>query len=106
MQRPPLFEKEGFCFLKTRFETYVKSKDLDLWEVIQNGNFVFMMTDPETKLMVEKPFLELKDDERKLMVKNEEAKMLIYNALPRREFERVYICKTAKEIWHTLIITH
>ena len=32
--------------------------------------------------------------------------MLIYNALPRREFERVHICKTAKEIWRTLIITH
>jgi hypothetical protein len=38
--------------------------------------------------------------------KNEEAKMMIYNALPRREFERVHVCKTAKEIWRSLIITH
>ena len=60
MQRPSLFEAGGFCFWKTRFETYVKSKDLDLWEVIQNGDFVFMMTDPETKLMVEKPLSKLR----------------------------------------------
>ncbi|GJU59286.1 UBN2 domain-containing protein [Tanacetum coccineum] len=32
--------------------------------------------------------------------------MTIYNALPRKEYERVFMCKTAKEIWHTLIITH
>ncbi|GJX48670.1 zf-CCHC domain-containing protein [Tanacetum coccineum] len=32
--------------------------------------------------------------------------MTIYNALPRKEYERVFMCKTAKEVWHTLIITH
>nr|GEX72996.1 retrovirus-related Pol polyprotein from transposon TNT 1-94 [Tanacetum cinerariifolium] len=31
MQRPPLFESDGFIYWKNRFETYVKSKDLDLW---------------------------------------------------------------------------
>ncbi|GKD45684.1 hypothetical protein Tco_1270329 [Tanacetum coccineum] len=30
MQRPPLFESDGFIYWKNRFETYVKSKDLDL----------------------------------------------------------------------------
>ncbi|GJU95184.1 hypothetical protein Tco_1319940 [Tanacetum coccineum] len=32
--------------------------------------------------------------------------MEIYNALPRKEYERIFICKTAKEIWDTLLITH
>ncbi|GKF38299.1 hypothetical protein Tco_0118360, partial [Tanacetum coccineum] len=32
--------------------------------------------------------------------------MTLYNALTRKEYERVFICKTAKEVWHTLIITH
>ncbi|GJW13697.1 hypothetical protein Tco_0017830 [Tanacetum coccineum] len=31
IQRPPLIEPNGFCFWKARFETYVKSKDIDLW---------------------------------------------------------------------------
>ncbi|GJS89656.1 hypothetical protein Tco_0772292 [Tanacetum coccineum] len=30
----------------------------------------------------------------------------IYNALPRKEYERIFMCNTAKEIWKTLLITH
>ncbi|GJW14302.1 zf-CCHC domain-containing protein [Tanacetum coccineum] len=32
MQRPPLFESDSFIYWKNRFETYVKSKDLDLYD--------------------------------------------------------------------------
>ncbi|GKC51059.1 hypothetical protein Tco_1073804, partial [Tanacetum coccineum] len=39
MQRPPLFECDGFIYWKNRFETYVKSKELDLWHVIIDGDF-------------------------------------------------------------------
>ncbi|GJW34045.1 hypothetical protein Tco_0054077 [Tanacetum coccineum] len=38
MQRPPLFESDIFICWKNIFETYVKSKDLDLWHVITEGN--------------------------------------------------------------------
>ncbi|GJR51992.1 hypothetical protein Tco_1402513 [Tanacetum coccineum] len=86
MQRTPLLEAEGFCFWKTRFETYVKSKDIDLWQVIQN-DFVFIMDDPETKMEVETPYEFLKDDEKKQLGKNNEAKITFYNALPRKEYE-------------------
>ncbi|GJS76386.1 hypothetical protein Tco_0726267 [Tanacetum coccineum] len=48
----------------------------------------------------------LEDDQKKKLGKNNEAKMTLYNALPRKEFEIVFMCKTAKEVWHTLIITH
>ncbi|GJT62818.1 hypothetical protein Tco_1006351 [Tanacetum coccineum] len=30
--------------------------------------------------------------------------MVIYNALPRKEYERIFMCNTAKEIWKTLLI--
>nr|GEX02240.1 putative ribonuclease H-like domain-containing protein [Tanacetum cinerariifolium] len=33
MQRPPLFESDRFIYWKNRFETYVKPKYLDLWEL-------------------------------------------------------------------------
>ncbi|GJU96465.1 hypothetical protein Tco_1321221 [Tanacetum coccineum] len=39
MQRPPLFEANCFIYWKTRFETYVKSKDIDLWYIIVYGNY-------------------------------------------------------------------
>ncbi|GJT00059.1 hypothetical protein Tco_0821228 [Tanacetum coccineum] len=32
--------------------------------------------------------------------------MVIYNSLPRKEYERIFMCNTAKEIWKTLLITH
>ncbi|GKC19610.1 hypothetical protein Tco_1021760 [Tanacetum coccineum] len=56
--------------------------------------------------MKETPYELLKDIEKKQLGKNEEAKMTIYNALPHKDYERVFMCKTAKEVWHTLIITH
>ncbi|GJX55816.1 hypothetical protein Tco_0285713 [Tanacetum coccineum] len=106
MQRPPLLEPNGFFFWKVRFETYVKSKDIDLWQVIQNDDFYFEVEDEKTKLMKEMPYELLEDTEKKQLGKNKEAKMTIYNALPHKEYERVFMCKTAKEVWHTLIITH
>ncbi|GJW87269.1 hypothetical protein Tco_0162609 [Tanacetum coccineum] len=106
MQRPPLLEANKFCFWKTRFETYIKSKDIDLWQVIQKGNFYFEIEDSETKMMKETPYQILKDDQKKQLNKNNEAKMTLYNALQRKEYERVFMCKTAKEVWHTLIITY
>ncbi|GJV36170.1 retrovirus-related pol polyprotein from transposon TNT 1-94 [Tanacetum coccineum] len=40
MERPPLFESDNFIYWKNRFETYVKSKDLDLWHVITNDESI------------------------------------------------------------------
>nr|GEY82753.1 hypothetical protein [Tanacetum cinerariifolium] len=93
VQRPPLLEPNGFCFCKAHFETYVKSNDIDLWQVIQNGDFYFELEDEETMLMKETPYELLKDNEKKQLSKNEEANMTIYNALPRKEYERVFMCK-------------
>ncbi|GJY34849.1 hypothetical protein Tco_0419318 [Tanacetum coccineum] len=106
MQRPPLLEPNGFCFWKARFETYVKFKDIDLWQVIQNGDFYFEVKHSETKLMKETSYELLIDEQKKQLGKNNEATMTLYNALPRNEYERVFMCKAAKEIWYTLIITH
>ncbi|GJV54489.1 retrovirus-related pol polyprotein from transposon TNT 1-94 [Tanacetum coccineum] len=106
MQRPPLFESDSFIYWKNRFETYVKSKDLDLWHVITNGDFQPIQQNPETKLDEVIPFEKQSDDLKKKLAKNNEAKMVIYNALPRKEYERIFMCNTAKEIWKTFLITH
>ncbi|GKD67611.1 hypothetical protein Tco_1321701, partial [Tanacetum coccineum] len=88
------------------FETYVKSNDLDLWHVITNDDFQPIQQIPETKLDEVIHFEKQSDDLKKKLAKNNEAKMVIYNALPRKEYERIFICNTAKEIWKTLLITH
>ncbi|GJW25746.1 hypothetical protein Tco_0039557 [Tanacetum coccineum] len=106
MQRPPLFKSDSFIYWKNRFETYVKSKDLDLWHSITNGDFQPIEQNLETKLDEVVPFKKQSDDLKKRLAKNNEAKMVIYNALPRKEYERIFMCNTAKEIWKTLLITH
>ncbi|GJW96494.1 hypothetical protein Tco_0178302 [Tanacetum coccineum] len=106
MQRPSLFESDSFIYWKNRFETYVKSNDLDLWHVITNGDFQPIEQNSETKLDEVISFEKQSEDLKKRLAKNNEAKMVIYSALPRKEYERIFICNTAKEIWKTFLITH
>ncbi|GKB14640.1 hypothetical protein Tco_0848563 [Tanacetum coccineum] len=102
-----IHEKDKVQNLKVhKFETYVKSKDLDLWHVITNDDFQPIQQNPETKLDEVIPFERQSDDLKKKLAKNNEAKMVIYNALPKKEYERIFMCNTAKEIWKTLLITH
>nr|GEW51180.1 zf-CCHC domain-containing protein/UBN2 domain-containing protein [Tanacetum cinerariifolium] len=32
--------------------------------------------------------------------------MVLYNALPKKEYKIIFMCKTAKDIWQSLLITH
>nr|GFB07032.1 zf-CCHC domain-containing protein/UBN2 domain-containing protein [Tanacetum cinerariifolium] len=48
-------------------------------------------------MMKETPYELLKDNQKKQLGKNNKAKMTLYNALSRKEYERVFMCKTAKE---------
>nr|GEV39654.1 zf-CCHC domain-containing protein/DUF4219 domain-containing protein/UBN2 domain-containing protein [Tanacetum cinerariifolium] len=106
MQRPSLFETDSFIYWKNRFETYVKSEELDLWHVITNGDFQPIEQNLETKLDEVIPFEKQSDHLKKRLVKNNKVKMVIYNALHRKEYVRIFGCNTAKEIWKTLLITH
>ncbi|GJX12728.1 hypothetical protein Tco_0204486 [Tanacetum coccineum] len=102
MKRLPLFESEHFIYWKNRFETYVKAKDLDLWHIILNGDFPPVSKNEVTQILEVVPFEEPFDDLKKKLVKNNEAKMVLYNALPNNEYERIFMCKTAKDIWQSL----
>ncbi|GKC38688.1 hypothetical protein Tco_1051072 [Tanacetum coccineum] len=62
------------------------SKDIDLWQVIQNGDFYYELEDSETKLMKETPYEFLEDDQKKNLGKNNEAKMTLYNSIPHKEY--------------------
>ncbi|GKA37868.1 hypothetical protein Tco_0724433 [Tanacetum coccineum] len=106
MQRPPLFESDHFIYWKNRFETYVKAKDLDLWHIILNGDFPPVAKNKVTQVLEVVPFEEQFDDLNKKLAKNNEAKMVLYNVLPKKEYERIFMCKTAKDIWRSLLITH
>ncbi|GKD03157.1 hypothetical protein Tco_1178131 [Tanacetum coccineum] len=48
--------------------------------------------------MKEMPYELLKEEKKKQLGKNNGAKMTFYNVLPREEYKRVFMCKTAKEL--------
>ncbi|GJU56889.1 hypothetical protein Tco_1234655 [Tanacetum coccineum] len=106
MQRPPLFVSGHFIYWKNRFETYVKAKDLDLWHIILNGDFPPLAKNEVTQILEVVPFEQQDDDLKKKLAKNNEAKMVLYNALPKKEYKRIFMCKMAKDIWQSLLITH
>ncbi|GJU62466.1 retrovirus-related pol polyprotein from transposon TNT 1-94 [Tanacetum coccineum] len=76
MQRPPLFEANCFIYWKNHFETYVKSKDIDLWYIIAHGNYKPTIKDKDGKDVVT-PYEKLDENQKKMLSKNDEAKMEI-----------------------------
>jgi hypothetical protein len=96
MQKPPLFENYTFLEWKNKFETYVKSIDLDLWHVISIGDFQPTKTDFENQ----NNYFKTKNDI------NNKAKIIIYKTLPKVEYERIFFCKTAIDIWKNFLNFH
>ncbi|GJZ51269.1 zf-CCHC domain-containing protein [Tanacetum coccineum] len=82
------------------------TKDLDLWHIILNGDFPSVARNKETQVLETVLFEQQDDDLKKKLAKNNEAKMVLYNALPKKDYERIFMCKTAKDIWQSLLITH
>ncbi|GJX15178.1 putative RNA-directed DNA polymerase [Tanacetum coccineum] len=59
--------------------------------MLSDGDFYFEVEDSKTKLMKETPYELLEDHQKKKLGKNKEAKMTLYNALPRNS--QVKNCK-------------
>ncbi|GJW33710.1 hypothetical protein Tco_0053742 [Tanacetum coccineum] len=90
MQRPPLFEANCFIYRKNHFETYVKSKDIDLWYIIAYGNYKPIIKDKDGNDIVI-PYEKFDENYKKMISKNDEEKLALYNALPKKEYERIFI---------------
>nr|GEV48821.1 alpha/beta hydrolases superfamily protein [Tanacetum cinerariifolium]GEW72104.1 alpha/beta hydrolases superfamily protein [Tanacetum cinerariifolium] len=86
MQRPSLFESDGFIYWKNRFKTYVKSKDLDLWHVITDGDWTPIQNNLKTKKDEIVPFHKQNNDLKKKLAKNNEPKMGITFKMARAKF--------------------
>ncbi|GJR12907.1 retrovirus-related pol polyprotein from transposon TNT 1-94 [Tanacetum coccineum] len=71
----------------------MKSKDIDLWYIIANGNYKPTIKDKHGKDVVI-PYEKLDENQKKMLSKNDEAKMVLYNALPKKEYERIFIFNT------------
>ncbi|GJV70620.1 retrovirus-related pol polyprotein from transposon TNT 1-94 [Tanacetum coccineum] len=90
MQRPPLFEANCFIYWKNRFETYVKSKDIDLWHIIVYGNYKPTIKNKDGKDEII-PYEKFKESHKKMISKNDEAKIALDESFSSRNHVRTFL---------------
>ncbi|GKD68025.1 hypothetical protein Tco_1322115 [Tanacetum coccineum] len=71
-----------------------------------NGDFPPIAKNKVTQILEVVPFEQQTDELKKRLARNNEAKMVLYSALPKKEYERIFMCKTTKDIWQSLLITY
>ena len=105
INRSPLFCGSNYQFWKVRMKIFMESLDKGIWDAIENGPFV-----PKFKKdgsFIEKPWSQWTDAESKKAKFDCIAKNIITtSALNSDEFFRVSQCKSSKEMWDTLEVTH
>ena len=102
--RPPLFAGENYPFWKIRMQIFLESQDKGILDATLNGPYVPTKTvDSETVL---KPFSEWTTDENRKAQYDVKARNIIASALTIDEFFKISQCKSAKEMWDVLEVTH
>ncbi|GJT27368.1 zf-CCHC domain-containing protein [Tanacetum coccineum] len=61
-----------------------------------HGNYKPTIKDKDGKDVVT-PYEKLDGNQKKMLSKNDEEKMVLYNALPKKEYERIFMCHTAQK---------
>ncbi|WKA11536.1 hypothetical protein VitviT2T_029026 [Vitis vinifera] len=102
--RAPFFTGTDYSYWKTRMTWYLQSTDLDVWDVIEDGpNFPTKLVDG---FLVPKPNQEWNELDRRNFQLNAKVVFTLQCAMDRNEYNRICQCKSAKEIWRLLEITH
>nr|KYP36605.1 hypothetical protein KK1_042263 [Cajanus cajan] len=104
IHRPPVFNGENYVYWKIRMRIFIEAIDIAVWDAIENGPYIPMIKDSDGKR--EKHWSEWSDDEKKRAQYDYRAKNIITFALSIDEFFRISQCKSAKEMWDTLQVTH
>ena len=76
----------------------------EIWDAVENGPFIPVMV--INGVGSSKPKTTWDDDDKKKVLYDKKAINLLQGTLSMDEFFCVSACKTAKEIWGTLVQTH
>ena len=83
---------------------YLESLDLEVWKTILFG-YTFPTKDVDEG-KIRKTLEEYNEEENRKFQLNSRAIYILVCAMDRNEYNRINQCKTAKEIWRILEITH
>ncbi|MQL79838.1 hypothetical protein Taro_012266 [Colocasia esculenta] len=95
VNRPPLFDGEDYHYWKTRMKFFLQGLDFQLWTIIEEGDLkVSNIKDKWT------------NEDKKKLSQNSKAKSILCCSLSKKEFNRISACKSTKEMWDKLRLTH
>ena len=104
ISRPPHFSHSNYNYWKARMRIFIQANDYACQNIIENGPIIptkITKKGKEIKTQEEWTPLDTKDVQN-----NAKAIHTLYCALDVNEFNRIFGCETAKEIWDKLEVTH
>lgn len=102
--RPPLFNGTHYSYWKNRMRIFIESMEFDLWTIVEEGYTKPTIT--TEGITTEKPKSRWSIDEKNKYTLNSRAMNALFCGLSPEEYNKVSVCKTAKEIWDTLEVTN
>src|SRR5438128_8024758 len=91
---PPVFDGNAFQYWKVRMACYLEAMGSDVWRVT--------VEDYTPPVYPHAPTAE----EELLVKANAKAKNLLYGAMTKEVFNRIYSCATSHDIWTTIELIH
>ena len=104
-QRPPMFNGKFYSYWKNRMEIFIKAENYQVWRVIENGDFEVTKTNAN-KEVIPKPLAEFDKEDYEKYELNAQAVKILHCGLGPHEHNRIMGCKSAKQIWDLLQVTH
>ena len=104
--RPPLFDGSNYQFWSNRMSIFMRAYYYEIWDIVLDGPYVPMKTKAGSEALEPKVISEWTELEIKKVQVNYKAINTFHCALNPTEFNRISTCKTAKEIWDKLKVTH
>ena len=103
--RPPFFDGNDYPYWKTMMRICLQVLDYEIWEVVCDGPFM-PLTKNEVGEDIPKPSREWNELEKRKVSLNSKAMNVLFCALDKKEFYRVFSCESANEIWHKLDVVY
>ena len=104
-QRPPMFNGKYYNYWKNRMEIFIKAENYQVWRVIEVGDFEVTTTNDKNEVTL-KPLSDYDKSDFEKMEVNAMAIKLLHCGLGPHEHNRIMGCKSAKQIWDLLEVTH
>ncbi|KAF3643604.1 Exocyst complex component SEC5B [Capsicum annuum] len=97
----PRFNIEYYGWLKTRMHNFIMAEDSELWDIIVDDPLIptRVVKVGDVTSQVPKTKKEYDDDDTKKIEKNDKAKKILVCGIGPDEYNRIFSCQSAKEIW-------